>query len=100
MPSQLTNSQKRQLKSAAQHLEPVLHLGKSGITPDFLQSAETALTQHELIKVKFVAFKEEKHDLAPQIAEQTQSALVTVIGNVAVLYREHSDPAQRKIVLE
>jgi RNA-binding protein YhbY len=37
--------------------------------------------------VKFDSFKEEKKELTPQLAQQTGSDLVTLIGNVAVLYR-------------
>ena len=57
-----------------------------------------ALDQHELIKVKFVDHKEQKKELAPQLAQSTQSVLVTRIGNVVVLYRQQSDPEKRKVV--
>ncbi len=41
---------------------------------------------HELVKVKFVEFKEDKKTLAPELAE-TSSQLIMRVGNVAVLYR-------------
>jgi RNA-binding protein YhbY len=49
--------------------------------------------------VKFAEFKEQKKDLAPQLAEKTGSHLVTLLGNVAVLFRRNQDPAKQKIQL-
>ena len=39
------------------------------------------------MKMKFTDFKDQKHELAPQIAEKTRSTLVMQVGNVAVFYR-------------
>ena len=39
------------------------------------------------VKVKFEEFKEQKKELAPQLAEKSGSHLVTRVGNVVVLYR-------------
>ncbi len=90
----LTNAEKRELKSRAQLLEPVVKLGLAGMSEGFLRSLDAALTQHGLVKMKFSAFKEEKHDLAPQIAEKTASELVMQVGNVAVFYRKKPEPAK------
>lgn len=83
----LTNAEKRDLKSRAQLLEPIVKLGLAGLSDAFVRSLDTALTQHGLVKMKFSAFKEEKHELAPQIAERTHSELIMQVGNVAVFYR-------------
>ena len=88
MPIPLTHAQKNELKARAQRLEPVLKLGQGGITPAFIKSLHEALRQHGLVKIKFVAFKEEKKTLTPQLAEQTDSHLIMRVGNVAVFYRE------------
>lgn len=94
---ELTSAQRRQLKAMAQHLEPVLRIGKAGFSDAFLKSVADAFASHELIKIKFAEFKEDKKELAPLLAEKTGSCLVTRVGNVVVLYREHPDPAQRQI---
>ncbi len=49
---------------------------------------------HELVKVKFGEFKEQKKELTPQLAEKSGSHLVTRVGNVVVLYRPK--PAEEK----
>lgn len=93
----LTNPRIRKLKALAQHLDPVLSIGKAGLSSAFLQSANEALEHHELIKIRFAEFKEQKKELAPQLAEQTRSQLIMRVGNVVVLYREQADEAKRRI---
>ena len=83
----LSNSQLRKFKAAAQHLSPMFKVGKAGLSDGFVRSVATALTQHELVKIKFVEFKDQKQELAPQLAEKTASHLIMRVGNVLVLHR-------------
>ena len=83
----LTNAQVRDLKAQAQRLKATLKIGKEGISPQFLAALDEVLKHHELVKVKFEEFKEQKKELAPQLAEKSLSHLVTRVGNVVVLYR-------------
>ena len=87
MAEPLTNAAKRDLKARAQRLEPVLKIGHAGVTPEFLASLDRALEDHELVKVRFSDFKEEKKTLTPEIAQKTGSEVVMRVGNVAVFYR-------------
>ena len=93
MPHTLSNPEKRALKARAQRLDAVVKLGHAGISEAFLKSMEEALAAHELVKLKFSDFKEEKKTLAPQIADRTQSELVTLVGNVAVFFRARPSAA-------
>ena len=83
----LNNSQIRKFKAAAQRLEPILKVGKAGLSEGFIRSVTEALAQHELVKIKFADFKDQKKELAPQLAEKTASHLVMRVGNVMVLHR-------------
>ena len=83
----ITNAQIRALKAQAQRLDATLKIGKEGLSPQFLAALTEALNHHELVKVRFEGFKDQKKELAPQLAEKTNSHLVTRVGNVAVLYR-------------
>ncbi len=83
----LANSEIRRLKGAAQLLEPILKIGKAGLSDGFVQSVNDALSQHELVKIKFVEFKDQKKELAPQLADRTASYLIMRVGNVMVLHR-------------
>ncbi len=83
----LTNAQIRVFKAQAQRLKATLKVGKEGLSPQFLAALDDALKHRELVKVKFEDFKEQKKELAPQLAEKSGSHLVTRVGNVVVLYR-------------
>lgn len=77
----------RELKARAQRLDPVVRIGKAGVSPAFLAALDRALHVHELVKLKFDEFKDQKKALVPEIAQQTGSHLIQRVGNVAVLYR-------------
>jgi RNA-binding protein len=89
----LTNEQIRAFKAQAQKLKATLKIGKEGLSPQFLAALDDALKHHELVKVKFDGFKDQKKELSPQLAQKSGSHLVTRIGNVAVFYR-------RKLLVE
>jgi RNA-binding protein len=97
---ELTNAQIAKLKGIAQRMDATLKVGRAGLSDGFLQSVREALAHRELIKVKFDEFKDQKKTLAPELAEKTESRLVTLIGNVAVLYRQNPDLEKRKISVE
>ncbi len=84
---QLTNAEMRKLKAQAQRLEATFKVGKAGLSEGFVKSVDEGLAHRELVKVKFVEFKEDKKTLAPALAEKTSSQLIMRVGNVAVFYR-------------
>jgi RNA-binding protein len=97
---ELTNAQIAKLKGMAQRMDATLKVGRAGLSEGFLQSVRDALAHRELIKVKFDEFKDQKKTLAPELAEKTESRLVTLIGNVAVLYRQNPDPEKRRVQVD
>ena len=48
----LTGKQKSFLRSMGQKLEPVVMMGKEGVTPTVVQAAQEAIKKRELIKVR------------------------------------------------
>ena len=91
----LANAQIRALKARAQRMKASLKIGKEGLSPQFLAALDADLSQHELVKVKFDEFKEQKKELSPQLAEKTGSHLVTRVGNVVVLFRPKVQPPEQ-----
>jgi RNA-binding protein len=89
--SPVSGAELRALKARAQRLDPVLRIGKAGLSDAFFAALDEVLTRHELVKIKFDQFKEQKKTLIPQIVERSQSQLVLRVGNVAVLYRPRPD---------
>src|SRR5436189_5592432 len=87
----LPNPELRRLRAAAQRLPAALKVGKAGLSPQFIQGLDEALRQRELIKVRFDEFKDQKKELArelAELAERTSSHLVMQVGHVVVLYRK------------
>ena len=91
MSQPLSSAARRDLRARAQRLEATVKLGHAGVTDAFLQSLDTALSAHGLVKVRFGDFKDEKKTLAPQIAEKTGSQLIQRVGHVAVYFRAKPD---------
>jgi RNA-binding protein len=94
---ELNNPQLRKLKAMAQGMEASVKVGKQGLSEAFIKSLDEELARHELVKVKFVEFKEQKKELTPQLADRTHSRLVMQVGNVVVLFRRNPDEAKQKI---
>lgn len=90
MPS-LSVSQRKELKAIAHHYKPVVQIGQKGLTPGIVAAVDKALSDHELIKIKFLDFKDEKSELIDSIMLETKAEVVGLIGNIAILYRENPD---------
>jgi len=95
----LKGSAKKNLRSQAHHLKPVVMVGRNGVSEQLIASVDAALKDHELIKVKFLDFKDEKKEISGEIAVVTKSEVVGIIGNIAIFYRQHPQPEMRKIKL-
>ena len=87
----LTSKRRAELKARAHDLDPVAYIGKFGVTPETLVHIDKNLTDHELIKVKFIGFKETRRELSSEIAGATGATLIDVIGNVAIFYRANPE---------
>jgi len=96
----LTSKQRAHLSSLANALNPVVFLGKAGAAEGVHEALDKALTDHELIKLRFIDFKGERKELAQQLADQAGAELVRVIGHVAIMYRQSPDPEKRAIKLD
>jgi len=93
----LSSSQRSYLRSQAHHLEPVVLVGKQGITDGTIESIDRVLEARELIKIKFREFKDKKLSLSEKIAELTNSQLVGVIGHTVIIFRQNPDSDKRQI---
>ena len=97
----LKGYQKKFLKARAHGLKPVVFIGQKGLTPTLIESIQKALERHELIKVKFIEFKDRQQKLstAEAVTAEADCQLVGMIGHMVILYRQQSDPEKRKIQL-
>ncbi len=96
----LTGAQKTFLRGLGQQLEPALKLGKGGLTPAFFTELQRQLRAHELVKLRFLgADRDERAALCTQIADEGRCVLVGAVGHTALFYRQHPEPAERRIKL-
>jgi RNA-binding protein len=97
----LTSIQAKFLRGIAHALKPVVFVGQKGVTQALIASTDEAFQRHELIKVKFIDFKEkeQKKEIAAVIENKTNSRLAGMIGHIAIFYKQHTDPDKRKIVI-
>lgn len=91
--------QKKYLKGLAHGLKPTVFVGQKGAVPSVIKAVDEALDKHELIKVKFVEFKEksQKQEIAGTLERETSAEPVAMIGHMAILYRQQKDSGKRKI---
>ena len=59
---QLTTEQRKNLRSQAHHLDPVVMIGSEGLSPAVRKELDAALTAHGLIKVRVFSDSREQRD--------------------------------------
>lgn len=93
---ELKSKDRAYLRSEAQTIDPVVYIGKNGLTDSVTAALDDALEAHELVKVRFQASKEETRGISESLAEKTGALLVATTGFTAVFYRRNPDPEKRK----
>ncbi len=94
----LTSKQRAYLRSMANTIEPIVHMGKGELTDAILKQADDALTAREIIKGKVLETAPlTSREAAEQISAAVGAEVVQVIGRTFVLYRRN--PKQPKIEL-
>ncbi len=88
----INSKQRAYLRSLAHPIEPIIHIGKNGLTPEVIQAVDEAIEKRELIKVNLLknCFEDPK-EIGIMLAERTRSLLVQVMGRRITLYRESKD---------
>lgn len=96
----LTGRQIRQLRSLAHHLDPVVTIGKGGVSDATAEQAVAALEAHELIKCAVLDNSGlDARSAAEDLAGRVDAEIVQVIGRKFSLYRESSRTDIEKIEL-
>lgn len=97
----INSKQKKYLRGLAHTLTPAAYVGQKGLTESLVAEIETALTAHELVKVRFNDFKEReaKKEILDTIAQQTQAQIIGIIGHMGLLFRPQPDKDKQVIRL-
>ncbi|MBS2014402.1 MAG: ribosome assembly RNA-binding protein YhbY [Deltaproteobacteria bacterium] len=88
----------RHLRGLGHHLEPVLQIGKEGVTDAVITALEAQLKAHELVKVKVgTEAPLDRKEAGPELAARTGAFLAQILGRTLLLYKRH--PNKPKIEL-
>jgi RNA-binding protein len=94
MPTALTARERSHLKARAHALEPVVHIGSSGVTDRLVAEVDRAITAHELIKVKVgAADHEERVRIGDEICARIGATVVHRVGKVIIVWRPRPETA-------
>jgi RNA-binding protein len=94
----LTGKQKRFLRAAAHHLDPIFQVGKGGVNENMTKQISEALEVRELLKVSILQnCDDDRNTVAQELVEGTKAELVQVIGNTVVLYKESRENKQLEL---
>lgn len=84
----LSSKQRSFLRSLANHMDPVLIIGKEGIDDGVIKQADEVLEKRELIKVNVLKSCEmSPREACGELCDATDADPVQVIGNRFVIYR-------------
>lgn len=86
----LTSKQRAYLRGIASNYETIFQVGKGGISENLIQQVKDALHKRELIKLRVLDNSMfSAREAAEEIAAQTKSEVVQVIGSRFVLFKRN-----------
>lgn len=96
----LSKKQIKQLRALANHLNPLIIVGKNDLSDAAYAQADETLEKHELVKCTVLDGSGlDAKDAAQHLADRLRAQVVQVIGNRCVIYRETHDEKVTKIRL-
>lgn len=96
----MTSKERAQLRAQANTLDPIIQIGKEGMSDNLISQVDDTLDVRELIKIRvhLETAPMTPREFADQLAQALEADVIQVIGGVIVLYRK-ADPeriAQKK----
>jgi RNA-binding protein len=94
----LSGKQTRHLRALGHHLEPVVQLGKKGLTDTAKAAVNVALETHELVKVRVgTECPEAPADLATTLGPELKAEVAQRLGRTILLYRRRKKEPKIKL---
>lgn len=94
----LSTKQRQYLRGLAHALEPIVRVGRAGVTETVTAEAKRSLEAHELIKVRIDAEdSSSRRELAAKLAAAADADLAGTIGKIAILYRPRQEKPKIKL---
>ena len=94
----LTGKQRKFLRALAHPLEPVVRVGKGGVSGAVIAETIKSLASHELVKVRVdVDDSAERRTLAEKLAAAADAHIAGSVGKIAILYRARDEDPTIKL---
>ena len=89
----LTGKQKSYLSGLAAKEQAIFQIGKDSLSDNLFTTVDNALRTRELVKISVLkTAPDDTKELAFDLARQTKSEVVQVIGRTIILYRRAKEP--------
>jgi RNA-binding protein len=85
----LSGKQRRYLRGLGHSLEPIVQVGKQGLTEGVTAAVDAALHEHELVKVRVgTECPDDRHDIASRLAPTVKGEVAQVLGRTLLVWRK------------
>lgn len=89
----LNSKQRAYLKSLANKIEPIVHIGKTGVNDNLMKQIDEALEAREIVKITVLNNSpDDARLISEDITKKLNAELVQVIGKKITLYRKAKKP--------
>ena len=89
----ISNGDKKYYRRLGHKLKPVVTIASKGLSDTVVAEIDRALSDHELIKIKFAAGdRESRRAISDEICRSLKCELAQSIGHVSLVFRKSSTP--------
>ena len=93
--------QRKSLTAQAHHINPIVIIGKNGLTAEVLNELDRGLSSHELIKIKILnGDRKARTLLFEKICLQLNAFPINHIGKILVIYRPETAEKEQSSLIE
>lgn len=88
----INTKQRAYLKGIGHKLEPVLIIGKGGVTENTLKQLDDLLNKREIVKIKVLNNNlDDKDEIIKKILDNLDAEFIQFIGSKLTIYRESDE---------
>lgn len=88
----MIGKKRAKLKKLAHKLDPMINIGKNGISDNTIKEIDQLLEKNELVKIKVLNNNDDdREELLEQILQETGAIFVQLIGSILVIYRKSEE---------
>ncbi|HEY6003025.1 MAG TPA: ribosome assembly RNA-binding protein YhbY [Anaeromyxobacter sp.] len=83
---------RKALRAAGHRLQPIVQIGKEGVSEAALRELDAQLLAHELVKVRVgTESPEDRFEVAGRLGEAAGAQVAQILGRTLLVYRRHPE---------